>query len=86
MVWKMHLQLPNQLDGDVDIYLHRFFLFLLLGRKYIVFLKEMGGCFALIGKYSKRKPLYKDQKFYLEDIELSEVLTINQNYVKSYYK
>ena len=49
-------------------------------------LKEMGGCFALIGKDSKRKPLYKQQKFYLEDIELSEVLTINQNHVKSYYK
>ena len=46
----------------------------------------MGDCFALIGKDSKRKPLYKEQKFYLEDIELSEALTINQNHVKSYHK
>ena len=62
------------------------FPFLLLGRRYIALLKEMGGCFALIGKDSKTKPLYKEQKFYLEDIELSEVLTINQNHIKSYYK
>ena len=73
----MHLVLLIQLAGNDDI-----ILFFLIGRRYIALLKQMGGCFALIGKDDgEGKPLYKEQKFHLEDIELSEVMTINQTYI-----
>ena len=32
-------------------------------------LKQMGGCFALIGKKSLKLPLFKEQKLYLEEME-----------------
>ena len=34
-------------------------LFLFLGKLYIMMLKQLGGCFGLIGK--KQLPLYKEQ-------------------------
>ena len=35
-------------------------------------LRQMGGCFALIGKKSSKLPSYKEQKLYLEEMELME--------------
>ena len=59
----MHLVLLIQLACDDDVILS-----FLIGRKYIALLKQMGGCFALMGKDDGGKLLYKEQKFYLEDI------------------
>ena len=39
-------------------------------------IKQMGGYFALIGSTGK-KPLYKEQMFYVEDIDLIDHLMIN---------
>ena len=47
-------------------------------------LKQMGGCFALIGK-ERESSLYKEQKLYLEEIELVEVMMINHNCIPFYY-
>ena len=32
-------------------------------------LKQMGGCFALIGKKTMKLPLYKEQTLYLEEMK-----------------
>ena len=47
-------------------------------------LKQMGGCFALIGKKKEQNPLYKEQKMYLEEIDSVESMIINQNCVRYY--
>ena len=47
-------------------------------------LKQMGGCFALIGK-ERESPLHKEQKLYLEEIELVEVMMISHNCIPFYY-
>ena len=77
---KTHLGLRIQLDG-VN---YGFFFLCFLGRLYITMLKQMGGCFALIGKKKEQKPLYKGQKMYLEEIDLVESMIINQNCIRYY--
>ena len=45
---------------------------------YMTMLKQMDGCFGLIGKNSK-KPLYKEQKLYLEEMHIVEKMLMNQS-------
>ena len=47
-------------------------------------LRQMGGCFALIGKKSSKLPLYKKQKLYLEEMELMESMLMNHTNIKLY--
>ena len=47
-------------------------------------LKQMGGCFALIGKNTMKLPLFKEQTLYLEEMKLMELMLINHAHVKLY--
>ena len=47
-------------------------------------LKQMGGCFALIGRKSLKLPLFKEQKLYLEEMESVESMLMNHRHVKLY--
>ena len=47
-------------------------------------LRQMGGCFSLIEKKSLKLPLYKEQKLYLEEMELMESMLMNHTNIKLY--
>ena len=55
-----------------------------LGKLYMTMLKQMGGCFVLIGKKSSKLPLYKKQKLYLEETELMESMLMKHTNIKLY--
>ena len=37
-------------------------------------LKQMGSCFALVGKKIEQRPLYQEQMMYLEEMETVELM------------
>ena len=60
------------------------FIVAFLGKLYMSMLKQMGGCFALIGKKATKLPLYKEQTLYLEEMKPMELMLINHAHVKLY--
>ena len=55
-----------------------------LGLLYMAKLKQLGGCFALVGKKMEQHPLYQEQTMYLQEMETVELMLMNNRNIRLY--